>query len=690
MPIQRATYCILVIAFFLPATSRGEQSTLADFTKGFDLSSVESHDATLGVQNGRLCMEIPNTAESAGITLKPSGGRWNLAQYHEIGIDVKNVGSEAATIRCEAVSPATDGKRHVAAASIVLPAGERNVVRIRLSQALPPELRLSLVGMRVRPLGIFSDVDSSNVTELSLVVVKPAKGTRITFGRPRAWILTEPNEPIDADDLFPMIDAFGQYVHKEWTGKTHSVEDLAANKKAETADLAAHPGPVEWDQYGGWKNGPQLKATGFFRTEKHNGKWWLVDPEGRLFWSMGINCVNSREGRTAVTDREHWFAELPKQDSEFAPFYRQNNGAAHGYYKNKEFLEFQFYRSNLFRKYGKDWDAAFAQTANQRLRSWGINTIACMSEDTSILLHKTPYVDMFGGKAKRIEGSSGYWRKFPDAFDPDFPVESKRQMAKRKSVGDPWCIGIFVENELGWGNELSLAVATLRSPPEQPAKKVFIADLRKKYSTIDKLNAAWAAKHASWDALAECTAPPDKKRARKDLEAFSQHLSEEYFAVTRAAIKELAPDMLDLGCRFSRSNPIAVRAAGKYCDIISFNRYQYTVADLRLPKGVDKPVLIGEFQFGAVDRGMFNASLSPTADQADRARTYKDYVESAVDNPLIIGAHWFQYTDQPCTGRGDEENFQIGFVDICDTPYPEIIHVAREIGNQLYQRRNSP
>jgi len=113
--------------------------------------------------------------------------------------------------------------------------------------------------------------------------------------------------------------------------------------------------------------------------------------------------------------------------------------------------------------------------------------------------------------------------------------------------------------------------------------------------------------------------------------------------------------MLDLGCRFSRSNPIAVRAAGKYCDVISFNRYQYTVADLRLPEGVDKPVLIGEFQFGAVDRGMFNASLSPTADQADRAQAYKDYVESALDNPFIVGAHWFQYADQACTGRGDEE-----------------------------------
>jgi len=64
-------------------------------------------------------MEIPSAAEAAGITLKPSGERWNLAQYHEIGVDVKNVGSEAVTIRCEAISPATNGKRHSATAGIL-------------------------------------------------------------------------------------------------------------------------------------------------------------------------------------------------------------------------------------------------------------------------------------------------------------------------------------------------------------------------------------------------------------------------------------------------------------------------------------------------------------------------------------------------------------------------------------------
>ena len=31
-----------------------------------------------------------------------------------------------------------------------------------------------------------------------------------------------------------------------------------------------------------------LENQGYFRTLKYNGKWWLVDPKGYLFWSYGV------------------------------------------------------------------------------------------------------------------------------------------------------------------------------------------------------------------------------------------------------------------------------------------------------------------------------------------------------------------------------------------------------------------
>ena len=152
-------------------------------------------------------------------------------------------------------------------------------------------------------------------------------------------------------------------------------------------------------------------------------------------------------------------------------------------------------------------------------------------------------------------------------------------------------------------------------------------------------------------------------------------------------MKRSAPHTLYLGCRFAWVNDRAVRAAGKFCDLISFNRYQKTLDGLRLPNGVDLPVVIGEFHFGALDRGMFHTGLVATASQDDRADAYRSYVRSALRHPQIVGTHWFEFGDEPVTGRGDGENYQIGFVDVCDTPYVETIAASRDIGEAMYRYR---
>jgi agarase len=66
---------------------------------------------------------------------------------------------------------------------------------------------------------------------------------------------------------------------------------------------------------------------------------------------------------------------------------------------------------------------------------------------------------------------------------------------------------------------------------------------------------------------------------------------------------------------------------------------------------------------------------------------YKEYVRGALRHPQFVGCHWFQYFDEPTTGRTyDEENYQIGFVDIADTPYAETIAACRDVGYHLYPK----
>ena len=168
-------------------------------------------------------------------------------------------------------------------------------------------------------------------------------------------------------------------------------------------------------------------------------------------------------------------------------------------------------------------------------------------------------------------------------------------------------------------------------------------------------------------------------------------LIEEYYRVIRNEVKFAAPHILYMGCRFAgipKYNPQAIYIGAKYCDVISYNIYRDVLDDVKLPEGVDKPIMIGEFHFGSLDRGKFHPGLVYKKDQNARARAYYNYVHSALRHPNVIGTHWHQFSDQATTGRFDGENFQVGFTDICDTPYWETIAKLREIGYKMYGVRS--
>ena len=146
----------------------------------------------------------------------------------------------------------------------------------------------------------------------------------------------------------------------------------------------------------------------------------------------------------------------------------------------------------------------------------------------------------------------------------------------------------------------------------------------------------------------------------------------------------------DRGCRFAGGAPdrVIIEAA-KYCDVISYNIYKRNLTDLRLPDAAtDRPIMIGEFHCGSTDRGMFLAGLIDAGSQENKGVAYADYVRSCLLHPNIIGTHWHQYSDQATTGRFDGEALQVGFTDVCDTPYPEVIKCCREIGREMYTLRN--
>jgi hypothetical protein len=666
------------------------------FDSRFELKHITTQDATVSEQqtaSGRALRVVTGHNQPwPGITLRAPGGAWDLTAYAQVAIALRNAGTNEVRVSCRVDNSGADGTKNCVTDSLPLAPGKRGMLKVALKRTSDGRLGGTLFGLRgypVTPRGP-GTVDPKNLTQLLLFVNKPSASHRFEVEEIRATgVYTPPTASVtDAEPFLPFIDTFGQYKHGDWPGKLHSMTELAERRAAEAKELAAQPELPERDQYGGWAAGPKLASTGFFRVEKHQGKWWLVDPDGHLFWSHGIDCVRMLD-TTAVEERMAWFENFPGDLTELSGFL-SNGYALKGHYAGRSPRTFSFAGANLRRKYGPEWRQEYSEVIHRRLRSWGLNTIANWSDESTRLMRRTPYTDAVSSRrAKNIEGSDGYWGKFPDVFDASFDACVRQDLASRKgkSAGDPWCIGYFSDNEMSWGDDTSLALATLKSPPGQAAKKAFVAELQAKHGDLTKLNAAWGTAHASWDALLQCREAPDKKAARADLAEFYTKAAEQYFRAVRDAIKSMAPNQLYLGCRFAWVNERAALAAGKYCDVVSYNLYQRAVAEFTYP-GQDKPLLIGEFHFGALDRGMFHTGLVPVANQAERAQSYREYVLGAARHPQFVGTHWFQWMDEPTTGRVyDEENYQIGFVDIADTPYREMTEASREVARELYRQR---
>ncbi|MGJ8724096.1 MAG: beta-galactosidase [Roseibacillus sp.] len=642
-----------------------------------------------------LRVEVGTSHDWPFATLVPEGG-FDFSDYGSLSFPVTNSGHHPVQVYCVLESQLPDKPESLVKRqfSIELDVSAAGVITIPLVEhTMPANLkREDFFGMRGLPFFHIHSLHLKHITSIKFYL----KGENV----PRAflvgpWLLNSPPRSGDKPNgsPLPFIDEFGQYVHRDWPGKTGSLQQMRDLASSQAKLLDTTPPPAPWNQYGGHKEGTQHEATGFFRVANYEGKWILIDPEGKPFFSLGVDHVGYSAG-TIINERETWFEQLPADDEEHQRFYSTWKPDIPSYhFYDKDSRVFNFHRYNIMRKYGENWEQKFLETTARRLPAWGVNTLGCWSDPKLFPLRKTPYVGFLKPRGPAIEGSSGHWGPFLDVFHPEFAASLERLLArevKAQRTSDPWMIGYFVDNELSWGDATSLALGTLKSPPTQRAKIVFIADLKAKYTEIAKLNSAWQSNYASWEALSKSTTPPAIEPARADLEAFVIKLSNTYFRKVAQALEKHAPNHLYLGCRFMKGadNYHAVQACAKHCDVVSFNAYVRYLSEA-LPSfdlAGNKPIIIGEFHFGALDRGMLHTGLVDVADQEERAQAFTQYVTDCISHPNIVGCHWFQYADSPTTGRQwDGENYQIGFTDTADTPYPEIIAASRKIGEKLYE-----
>jgi hypothetical protein len=469
------------------------------------------------------------------------------------------------------------------------------------------------------------------VQELGVTMVAPLGKQTLEI---RSVTLAKDDPGSDIVDKKPVVDEFGQWIPGQWPRKVKNVEQLKKEWAAE--DAALKKGEFGYGRFGGYLN-TQVKATGFFRVEKIDGRWWFVDPEGHLFFSTSSTGMGNGGGDSRIQGREDYYAAMPPVEAATQFGRRPQTG---------------FYSWNLARRHGGAQSTGWVDLAARRMEDWGLNTIGNWSDQRLWSAGKKAYqVNMRGW------GMGQGYLGMPDVYSDEWvklvDKEAQEQCAPRKN--DPWLLGYFVANEPPWEGRESLVVdIILERPPSaiQREAKAFLA-----------------------------AGDTPERRKQFIYKAFNRFLE-----VINAAIKRHDPNHLNLGLRFGGGvPPIEMLEASKAFDVYSMNVYSTNVNQKvmdRIYEVTGRPIIVGEFHFGVPERGLA-AGLVQVRDQAERGLAYRYYVEQAAAHPAFIGSSWFQWVDQPSLGRMDGENYNIGLVDVMDRPYPEMIEAMKTTHKRL-------
>jgi hypothetical protein len=488
----------------------------------------------------------------------------------------------------------------------------------------------------------------------------------------------------DLRELAPFVDRYGQSIHAAWPAKVTRDEQLHDADREELRRFAQWGEPTGRDRYGGTtRAGWKEKSTGRFRVTKRGDTWWLITPDGNPCFYIGLCDAPAVDWEaTPVTGREFLFDQLPQKGGEFAPALRVNpwgNPAE----SDKTYLA--PHTVNLIRKYGQSWADDARDSAIRRARVLGFSGFGKW----------TPQGGVKGVSDVAVlqRGEIPSLVRHPDVFDEEIRAQwaalFKRQIEPRKN--DSYLIGWSVGNEFDENIGAADVVKIMAMGDDVPARRALYEHaLKQSYNGDEvKLRAAWK------DGV-----PP-----AGDVERMRRFYADAYYRFIYETVKSIDASHLYLGMWVTPNwweNEADWDLIAPHCDVIGYDHYAKDFAAepvARLMAKYDMPVLCGEFSCPpdyAGQRGFGRYPNSSTT-EAESGDHYAKWLDAAARNPKCVGVFYFQYRDQPITGRGPlpgpatdlvhGENFAFGIVDVTDRIKWEFAQKVRDANLRAAETR---
>ena len=398
--------------------------------------------------------------------------------------------------------------------------------------------------------------------------------------------------------------------------------------------------------YGGSKAW-QKEATGFFRTQKIDNRWWIIDPDGYPFIYKGVAVFNA--GRSVNQQKAF--------DKKF--------GSPENWLKQ----ESKLLRDNGFNGVGA-W-------SNVDLVRKGENPLVYTVIISPMGMYHSDNIKKYGGKYKEASWQN-YRFDLVMVFDKEFDAyveKAFKDLSQYKN--DKYLMGYFTDNELPWYNDALDKHLTLLAKDEQgyiAAKEWF--DQRKGFSA----------------SASDIT--------QEDRMAFTAFYFETYMKKVTVALKKADPNHLYLGCRFNQdkeqelTNPEIFKVAGKYMDIISINHYRKwePSQDLMNKWGEwsGKPFLITEWYTKGEDSGLPNNTGAGwlVRTQKERGLFYQNFTLELLKNKNSVGWHWFKYMDndpEDLSTDYSNRDSNKGIVNSAFEPYKPLLKEMKIINDNAFE-----
>jgi hypothetical protein len=383
-----------------------------------------------------------------------------------------------------------------------------------------------------------------------------------------------------------------------------------------------------------------LETTGFFRTEKVNGRWWLVDPHGHPFLATSLNSIRDgqRKGRNPTSVAA--FASRWKDETSWATDATR------------------FMRKNGFNTIGT-WSDASLRAVDRPL-PW-----------TTVIYVMYPFGAQRG--AKSDESNMKFPNECMPIFDPEFEAFCENKINSDISetlIKDESLIGYFVDNELPWrADALDRYLQIDRSD-------INYAETARWFSHRKQLKSLVGVENVT--ALIEDT----------DRDAFLAYIAERYFSIVSRYLRKRDPNHLYLGSRLHQVRVEQVfKIMGAYVDVVGVNYYnRWTPRGSEIDSwpdlSGDKPFLISEWYAKGEDSGYENVQGAGMVvkTQADRGRYYQNFLLRLLESKSCVGSFWHTYRDTKELPEGSNK----GFLSVEFDPYDDLVSMAADINKQKY------